>query len=161
MSFQLTNLVDLSSYHRTIGGKPSIPYITTRGCPYKCAFCGLSYIHTLSGIRFIELDVIKEDLQILKEMGIEAINFQDDIFTLKKERLFDILATIKKLGFAFRCMGRAGLDDEEVYERLAEAGCTQISWGIESGSQYILDRMNKKCLVQDNLDVIRWAKKYG
>jgi radical SAM superfamily enzyme YgiQ (UPF0313 family) len=58
-------------------------------------------------------------------------------------------------------MGRAGLDNEEVYERLADAGCAQISWGIESGSQYMLDRMNKKCTVDDNLDVIQWAKKYG
>jgi anaerobic magnesium-protoporphyrin IX monomethyl ester cyclase len=159
--FPAYDLVDLDSYHRTIAGKPSIPYITTRGCPFSCAFCGLSYIHKISGMRFTPLEVVKEDLLVLKETGIEAINFQDDIFTLNKERLFAILSTIKELGFAFRCMGRAGLDDEEVYERLADAGCAQISWGIESGSQYILNRMNKKVQVQDNFDVIQWAKKYG
>ena len=160
-AFPAYDLVDLNSYHRTIGGKASIPYITTRGCPFSCAFCGLSYLHTLSGIRFIPAVVVKEDLHVLKESGIDAINFQDDIFTLKKERLFDILTAIKKLKLIFRCMGKAGLDTEEVYEKLADAGCAQISWGIESGSQYMLDRMRKKCTVQDNLDVIRWAKKYG
>jgi radical SAM superfamily enzyme YgiQ (UPF0313 family) len=112
-------------------------------------------------VRFIPIEVVKEDLHVLKETGIEAINFQDDIFTLNKERLFAILDRIKELGLVFRCMGRAGLDTEEVYERLADSGCAQISWGIESGSQHILDRMNKKVLVQDNFDVIQWAKKYG
>ncbi len=160
-AFPAYDLVDLDSYHRTIDGKPSIPYITTRGCPFSCAFCGLSYIHTLSGVRFLPTSCVKEDLYTLKEAGVKAINFQDDIFTLKKDRLFDILETIKKLGLVFRCMGKAGLDTEEVYEKLADAGCVQISWGIESGSQYMLDRMNKKCLTSDNLNVIQWAKKYG
>jgi radical SAM superfamily enzyme YgiQ (UPF0313 family) len=160
-AFPAYNLVDLNTYHRKIAGKPSIPYITTRGCPYNCAYCGLHYIHNLIGVRFTPLEIVQENLHFLKETGIEAINFEDDIFTLNKERLFAILDTIKELGFPFRCMGRAGLDTEEVYEKLAEAGCAQISWGIESGSQYMLNRMNKKVLVQDNLNVIQWAKKYG
>lgn len=159
--FPAYDLVDLNTYHRKIAGKPSIPYITTRGCPYNCNFCGVHYKNRLSGVRFTPIEVVKEDLNVLKETGIEAINFQDDIFTLNKERLFAILDTIKELGLVFRCMGRAGLDTEEVYERLADSGCAQISWGIESGSQHILDRMNKKVLVQDNFDVIQWAKKYG
>jgi len=58
-------------------------------------------------------------------------------------------------------MGRAGYDTEEVYARLADAGCVQVSWGIESGSQTILDRMNKRVTVKENYSVIQWAKKYG
>jgi radical SAM superfamily enzyme YgiQ (UPF0313 family) len=80
---------------------------------------------------------------------------------MRPERLYKILDSVKELGIRFRCMGRAGFDSEEVYKRLADAGCDQIAWGIESGSQYMLDRMNKKVKVQDNKDVIQWAKKYG
>lgn len=58
-------------------------------------------------------------------------------------------------------MGKAGYDTEEVYERLAEAGCVGISWGIESGSQKMLDGMNKQTAVEDNYNVIQWGKKYG
>lgn len=112
-AFPAYDLVDLDTYHRTIAGKPSIPYITTRGCPYICAYCGLHYIHNLSGMRSLPLNTVIEDLHVLKETGIEAINFQDDIFTLKKERLFEILSTIKKLGLVFRCYS----DDTEVYTK--------------------------------------------
>jgi radical SAM superfamily enzyme YgiQ (UPF0313 family) len=72
-----------------------------------------------------------------------------------------MLDLITPLGIKFRCHGRAGYDNEEVYKRLAEAGCVQVAWGIESGSQEILDRMNKRVKVQDNYNVIQWAKKYG
>ncbi|MDP2909969.1 MAG: radical SAM protein [bacterium] len=159
--FPAFDLVDLGSYHRTISKIKSVPYLTSRGCPYKCAFCGLSYMHEISKVRFAEPELVFEHLERIKAMGIGAINFQDDNFTMKRDRLFKILALIKPLGLKFRCHGKAGQDDEEVYARLAEAGCTMAQWGCESGSQYMLDRMNKKSKVEDNYKVIQWAKKYG
>jgi len=162
--FPAYNLVDLDSYSRKIFNKKSIPYLTSRGCPYHCSFCGLEKIHNSLKykVRFTSVDTIIDHLKRIKyELGIEDINFQDDIFTLNKKRLFKILDEIKKLNMSFRCMGRAGYDDEETYKKLSECGCKQISWGIESGSQYILDRMNKEVSIQDNYNVIKWAKKHG
>ncbi len=159
--FPAYDLVDLSSYHRTVNKLKSLPYFTSRGCPYHCNFCGLNLFHEMNKVRFAEPEVVYEHLKIIKNMGIKAINFQDDIFTLKRKRLNKILDLIKPLGFSFRCHGRVGLDDESVYERLAEAGCSMVSWGIESGSQFMLDRMNKEATVDQNYQVIQWAKKYG
>ncbi len=159
--FPAYDLVNLDSYHRTISKIKSIPYLTSRGCPYKCAFCGLSYMHEISRVRFAEPELVFEHLERIKAMGIGAVNFQDDNFTMGKGRLFKILELIKPLGLKFRCHGKAGQDNEEVYARHAEAGCAMVSWGIESGSQYMLDRMNKKSTVEDNYNVIQWAKKYG
>ena len=159
--FPSYHLTDIKSYSRRIDGKPSLPYLTSRGCPFKCAFCGLASMHE-SGCHMAKPSVVGRQIRRIKdEFGIDRINFQDDIFTMNKFRLFRILELIKPLGIRFRCMGRAGYDTEETYERLADAGCEQVAWGIESGSQYILDRMGKKSTVQDNKNVVAWAKKYG
>ena len=161
--FPSFDLVDVHSYHRTIAEKPSISYLTSRGCPYSCSFCGLTRMHQLGGkVVMATPEVVYEQVREIKEKyGIDRINFQDDIFTLNHERLFKILDLIQPLGIKFRCMGRAGHDTEEVYKRLARAGCDQVAWGIESGSQHLLDLMNKQSTVLDNYNVIQWAKKYG
>lgn len=162
--FPAYDLVDIHSYHRRIGGKVSLPYLTSRGCPCHCAFCGLESMHQLLGykVRFADADVVISHIRRIKEeFGITSINFQDDIFTLKPERLFKILEFLKQENISFRCMGKAGYDRKEVYEKLAECGCEAIAWGIESGSQHILDRMRKKVKVEDNHNVIRWAKECG
>jgi radical SAM superfamily enzyme YgiQ (UPF0313 family) len=162
--FPAYHLIEPLSYHRKIDGKTSLPYLTSRGCPFSCNFCGLSNMHKLGKgvVHFAEPELVYEQIKRMKEeIGIDRIAFQDDIFTMKLDRLKKILDLIKPLNIRFRCMGRAGMDTEETYKILAEAGCDQVSWGIESGSQYILDRMNKKVTVQDNKNVIQWAKKYG
>ena len=156
------DLIDPQSYHRRICGLRTLPVLTTRGCPYSCAFCGLHTMHELGGVRLGSVDAVAENIKrMCHEYGLAAINIQDDMFTLDRRRLFPLLERIKPLGIKFRCMGRAGYDTEEVYARLAEAGCVQVAWGIESGSQDILDRMHKQVTVADNHNVIRWAKKYG
>ena len=161
--FPAFNKVDLHTYSRLIDGKPSVPFLTSRGCPFKCSFCGLASMHSINGrYHMMEPAVAATQLRCIKdEFGIDRLNFQDDIFTMNRPRLFEILKTVHELRFRFRCMGRAGYDTEETYEKLAEAGCGQIAWGIESGSQYMLDRMRKEIKVQDNHNVIKWAKKYG
>jgi anaerobic magnesium-protoporphyrin IX monomethyl ester cyclase len=161
-TFPAYHLVNLRSYSRKIHGKVSLPYLTSRGCPFKCAFCGLSSLHSMGGLHMEQPQVIRKHLERIKgEFGIDRINFQDDIFTLNKERLSAILDTVKALDLRFRCMGRAGYDTEDTYKRLADAGCEQIAWGIESGSQYILDRMNKATTARENHNVIKWAKQNG
>jgi len=160
--FPAFDLVDVRSYHRTIAGEKSLPYITSRGCPYKCSFCGLAKMHKLGKARFEDADSVLSHLIKIKDIyGINRINFQDDIFTLDRKRLYKVLCGIEKLNLRFRCMGRAGYDTEETYKRLAGAGCEQVAWGIESGSQYILGRMNKDVKVMDNYNVIQWAAKHG
>jgi len=162
-SFPSFDLVDVHSYSMVIAGEKSLPYITSRGCPFECSFCGLAGMHKLSKkVRFEDADSVLSHLVRIKDVyGINRINFQDDIFTLDKKRLFKVLRGIEKLNIRFRCMGRAGYDTEEIYQRLADAGCDQVAWGIESGSQFILDRMNKEVTVEENYEVIQWAKKYG
>lgn len=160
--FPSYHLIEPLSYHRKIGGKHPLPMLTSRGCPYKCAFCGLTTMHNLGNFIQAKPKLICEHIgRVHHDFGIDRIIFHDDVFTVNRDRLFQMLDLIKPLGIKFRCMGRVGYDTEETYKRLAEAGCVQVAWGIESGSQEILDRMNKGVTVQDNYNVIQWAKEYG
>jgi radical SAM superfamily enzyme YgiQ (UPF0313 family) len=154
------HLVDLSTYKREINYKKSLTIVTSRGCPYNCATCGLSKEHKIVKFRSVK-SVIDEIIHLKKTYGIEAYNFQDDTFTINKKRLYGLLESLKPLNIIFRCHGRAGLDTKKDYIKLKEAGCVAIAIGIESGSQKILDKMNKKVTVEQNKNAIKWAKEAG
>lgn len=154
------HLIDPFSYKRTINGKRSISMLTSRGCSFKCTFCMRGGNHQVVKTRSPE--VVAREIEFLKgKYGIEKFNFQDDTFTINRNRLHCLLDLLKPLKIGFRCHGRAGLDTKEDYVKLKEAGCDLIAWGIESGSQEILNRMNKQVEVSDNEDVIRWARETG
>jgi anaerobic magnesium-protoporphyrin IX monomethyl ester cyclase len=154
------NLVDVHSYKRTLGGETALTILTSRGCPYRCSFCGLPEHHKKLKTRSPE-NVAKEIEFLQKEYGINKFIFQDDIFTVNKKRLYTFLDLIKPLNIGFKVHGRSGTDRYEDYVRLKEAGCETIAWGIETGSQKMLDLMNKKTTVKKNEQVIEWAKKAG
>ncbi len=154
------HLVDLESYKRTIDDKPSLTMLTSRGCIFKCAFCGLDESHKI--VKQRSPKVVAREIRELKETyGITKYNFQDDTFTIDRKRLYKMLDLFKSINIGFRCHGRAGLDKQKDYAKLKEAGCDMLSWGIESGSQKILDLMNKQSTVKDNENVILWAKEEG
>ncbi|GAH52064.1 unnamed protein product, partial [marine sediment metagenome] len=84
-----------------------------------------------------------------------------DTFMVYKKRVYELMEFIGPLDISFRVLGRAGLDTKEDYRRLKDAGCEAIGWGIESGSQEILDKMNKQVTVKQNAEVIEWAQDLG
>lgn len=155
------HLIDPFSYKRTFNGdEPSLTILTSRGCPYRCSFCGLADHHKIVKQRSPEM--VAEEISMLKERyKISKFNFQDDTFTVNKKRLEKMLGLFKPLKIGFRAHGRAGLDRKEDYALLKDAGCEVIAWGIESGSQKMLDLMNKQVTVRQNEEVIEWAKKVG
>ena len=154
------DMVDIKSYHRTIDEKQSISILTSRGCPFRCAFCGLP--KQKRTVRYRSPEAVYEEIKFLKERyGFKAFNFLDDTFIVNKDRVWRLMKLLEPLDITFRCLGRAGLDTREDYQRLKDAGCSAIAWGIESGSQMILDRMNKGVTVEQNREVIRWAQEIG
>lgn len=154
------HLVDLFSYKRKFEGKQAITILTSRGCPYSCAFCGLPEQHKKMKYRTPE-NVTEEIKSIQKKYGINKFNFQDDTFTVNKSRLYKMLKLFEPLEIGFRAHGRSGLDTLEDYVKLKEAGCNVVAWGIESGSQKILNLMNKQTTVKYNEEVIKMAKDVG
>jgi len=134
-------LVDIKSYKYFINGELATTLMTSQGCPYSCAFC--SQVHKFS-LRDSE-DVINE-IKYLHGLGYRALMFFDDIFILKRKRAEKIFRYMKELGIISRCFVRADTivkHGQHFVKMMAECGCVEVGMGIESGSDTILNNINK------------------
>jgi radical SAM superfamily enzyme YgiQ (UPF0313 family) len=153
-------LVDIMNFERTVDGKRCFGLIGSKGCPFQCAFCDRSV--SGSKLRYRSVPNIMEELKQIKEQyGVVNVEFFDDVFTVNKERLREFKEAVKGFGLSYRCNGRTDVQDEEVYKMLKESGCSSIAFGIESGSQMMLDKMNKRTTVEMNLKAIKIAQNAG
>lgn len=112
-------------------------------------------------VRFRSIEnVINELKEIIYKYDIHSFVFYDDTFTLRQD-LYILLNEIKKLNIEFRCNGDTRRNTHETFKRLYDAGCREIDFGIESGSQYILNKIHKGTKVWQNQLAISNAKKAG
>jgi len=124
--------------------QPSISIITTRGCPANCTYCATKQIHGRK-IRYRSVaNVIDEIKMLQKEYGIRSFHFYDDTPTASLEWLTELCNELKKLNIKWSINTRVDVVDEHKLKMMKDAGCSFISFGIESGSQRILDDILKK-----------------
>lgn len=149
----------------------TIDMIAGRGCPYKCSYCINHRLHQIYSdnerrVRFRSPgNILAETDHILKSYPgqVKHLFFQDDIFALSKSWVADFAAKYLQAGdLSFGCNGRVEALDEEMCEYLAQAGCTSLHIGIESGSE----RLRKSVLRRNmtNAQIVRAfgaAKKWG
>jgi len=166
LPFPAWDLVDLEPYKKmwmSSAGYFSLNMGTTRGCPFKCNWCAKPIYGNRYNSRSPE-NVVAE-LKMLKEkFHFDHIWFCDDIFGLKPGWVnhFADLVNKENLKFKFKIQARADLLLQENYIRdLARAGCDNIWMGAESGSQKILDAMDKGTTVEQIFEATRLIKKYG
>ncbi|MBW2007604.1 MAG: B12-binding domain-containing radical SAM protein [Deltaproteobacteria bacterium] len=134
-------------------GIPAMAVITSRGCPYSCRFCSKSSQH----FRSMSPKKIYEMLEALKrEFHIEEVSFGDELFLFSKSRFRELTPLLASLNIPWGGQARVNLMDKEFLEMIKRAGCVGLGYGIESGSQRILDNMNKKITVAQ----IEFAMKY-
>jgi len=112
-------------------------------------------------IRYRSPESVIKELQHIKSLGFEAVHFWDDTFTLHRRRLIKMLDGIKNLDLIFRCNGNLRKDGPNMHQRLYEAGCREYCVGVESGSQVILDILNKGTTIEKNKKCIESAIKAG
>jgi len=146
-------LVDIKSYKYFINGNLATTVMTSFGCPYNCAFCCKTY--DAVKMRSAE-DVIEEIKYLHNDFGYKAIMFFDDIFILNKDRTEKICQCLKELGITWRCFVRGDLilrHGEAFVKMMAESGCAEVGMGIESGSDKILQAINKG----ETVDTIKTA----
>jgi radical SAM superfamily enzyme YgiQ (UPF0313 family) len=148
------DLINLDDYGIEMDGKRTATIITSRGCPYSCAFCG----NFNRKVMYERMDYVLDNLSVLKDRGFEAVYFLDDVFTLDYERMAYILYNV---GMPYRVTTRANLLDERKMRLLKDTGCEWLSIGIESGSQEILDKSNKGEKIEQIQMAIISAKKNG
>ena len=166
LPFPARELFNLKEYYSAPTKKVSdekmvTPILTSRGCAFKCVHC-ISNLLWSRRVRFRSPDnVVNEIEEVVKKYNIREFNILDDTFTLKKDRLIEICQKIidKKLNIFWICFSRVNTIDEEMAEIMYKAGCRKISFGLESGSQKILDMMNKNATIEMGRKAVKAIRK--
>jgi anaerobic magnesium-protoporphyrin IX monomethyl ester cyclase len=129
----------------------AVNYMSSRGCVYNCSYCS---IQTFWQRRYYAHDlrrVIDEITWLVDIKNIKFIWFWDDIFTINRVRTEELCNLIieSKLNVYWGCTTRVNLVDEELLKLMRRAGCILISYGVESGSQEILNNVKKGTRIDD------------
>ncbi|MBZ0271171.1 B12-binding domain-containing radical SAM protein [bacterium] len=122
---------------------PTMLMVTSRGCPFRCHFCS----HSVTGkkYRYHSPERIVSDVRHCLDLGYRSILFYDEVLTIKRKRVLELCDRIKDEKLCFEWMARATINtvDEEVLRSMKDAGCSIITFGVESGSERVLKRMNR------------------
>jgi anaerobic magnesium-protoporphyrin IX monomethyl ester cyclase len=128
---------------------PSTHVISARGCPNKCIFCDTSVFSRQ--IRFHSAEYVLEMIgYLVKRFGVREVVFEDDQLLIKKGRVSEICEGLLKSNWkiSWCCSGRVdSVNDIELLKLMKRSGCWQISYGIESGNQVILDFAKKETTI--------------
>ncbi len=147
-------------------GRPAPSVIlTSRGCPYRCIFCSSRAVSGYT-YRANSAERVLSDVQALVDAyGIPHLLFADDNFVVSRSRAVEICRLFIEHGLhrhlQWACQARGDAIDEELAPLLREAGCVQMSFGIETGSQRLLDLIDKKEQVEDNARAVELVHRAG
>ncbi len=141
---------------------PATTIMTSRGCPYSCIFCS----RPTEGRAFRPHSakrVVDEIELLVKQFGIKDIQIFDDTFTMIPQRTVDICNGIIERGLdvSWNCMTRVDKVDEELFRLMKKAGCYEVGFGIESGSDRVLKFIKKSLTVEQVRQAAKWAKAAG
>jgi len=160
------HLIDIYKYAPPPGlffKLPIISMISSRGCPFRCNFCADRIIWQ-GRYRFRKPQAIVDEMEYwAKKYGVKEVKFLDSTFTIGRERIIEFCNELLKrnLGLLWRCSSRVDQEDFELLKLMAKSGCCSISFGIESGSDEILKKMNKNIIVEQIKQTIKWSKGAG
>lgn len=146
-------------YSLLVRHRPVDTLFTSRGCPFHCGFC----YNFRFQYRTRTADDVLDELAGIRERGIRDVEICDDTFTINRDRALEIFDKIikAKLDISFRIKSRVDVFTEEIAKRGREAGVYLVAFGMESGSQRMLDAMRKKISLEMSARACALTRKYG
>ncbi|MEO8429772.1 MAG: radical SAM protein, partial [Verrucomicrobiota bacterium] len=135
---------------------------TSRGCPWSCVFCDIPVFNE-GKWRSRTPQHVLDEFKHLQELGYGAVYFVDDHFLLQPKRIEAICKGLNDQGSTIQwgCEGRVDSVAQHLFPAMAKAHCRTLMFGIESGSQKILDRLNKEQTLAEVETAVKNAKKAG
>lgn len=153
------HLLPLGRY-RTLGLPISLT--TSRGCPYKCIFCvGRKMVG--AKVRYHSIRRVAAELENLANLKFQQINIADDLFTANQEHCLAVCEEIikRKLDISWTSFARVDTVSENLLSKMKAAGCSAVSFGIESANPDILKTIKKGITVQQVIDAVRMCRRVG
>ncbi len=164
--YALVNL-DRFSGVEPVGVLPSLAIMASRGCPNQCTFCNTP-VFWGKKVRYVQPQQVVAEVELLhNQYGVKEIFFQDDTFNINHKWAFEIFNLLIERGlsdkmlFKIACRVNESILTKEYLEKAKEAGVWNIFLGIESGSQYMLDRMKKGISIDEIKRGIQLCKDVG
>lgn len=141
--------------------KPITTMFTSRGCPYKCLFCDRP--HLGKNFRARSAKNVVDEMEACEKIGVQEIFVYDDTFGADRQRVLDICSEkIKRnLKIVFDIRTRVNTVDKEILENLKKAGCQRIHYGVEAGTQKILNVLRKGITIEMAENAFSLTKKIG
>lgn len=152
LPFPSRDLIEMNQYRsawRAAHGYYSLNLVASRGCPYRCNWCAKPIFGDSFAVRSAGL-VAEEMRQLKNTFGAEHLWFADDIFGLRAQWIRELASAVERLDarVPFKMQSRVDLMTAESVGSLRRAGCAEVWMGAESGSQKILDAMDKGTRVE-------------
>ena len=146
-------------YHYQIDGLKTTTMVTSRGCPWECAFCSKDVYGRVRVTR--SADSVMTEVDSVMRQGYQAVMFYDDTFMTGRERLETLCYKFHDRNLVWRCLARADDADKGILNLMKASGCREIALGVESGSQTILDNIHKHETVEQQRRCIQLAHEVG
>jgi radical SAM superfamily enzyme YgiQ (UPF0313 family) len=149
--------------HLRKSGELIIPVMTSRGCIFWCDFCTAVRMFGRKHRTRSPKNIVDELELIQKGYSAEEVSFCDDIFTLDQTRTERLCDEIKKrkIKIKWTCGTRVDMVTRELLRKMKDAGCIGIWFGVESGSQKVLNDMHKGISVTQTMKAFKWAHEIG
>lgn len=160
LPFPARHLVDNKLFRRPDNNKVQAIIKVSRGCPHHCFFCLATPVSGAKvRVRSAE-NIVAEIKDCVEKYNIKNFLFWSDIFNFDREWTLDLCEKIIESGLkiTWSANTRADTADEEMAELMYESGCRLVSIGVESGSQYILDKIGKKITISQIIDTVKIFK---
>jgi radical SAM superfamily enzyme YgiQ (UPF0313 family) len=136
--------------------------VTSRGCTAGCIYC-IKHVSYQAGLRLRSPENIVAEIEMLVSLGVKNIHMYADLFTANRDQVIGLCKLIveKKLDITFTCNSRVDYVDEEMVTWMAKAGCTVISWGIESANEEVLKKARKGTTADRARQSLKWTRAAG
>ncbi|NLV68790.1 MAG: radical SAM protein [Spirochaetes bacterium] len=159
LPYPARDLVKISKYRAL---NFPVNMMTSRGCPHSCIFC---VGHRMVGnrVRYFDVNRVVDEFEMLSRLGFNQINIVDDLFTSHKKRCMEICDGIiaRGINHTWSAFARVDTVHEDLLEKMSDAGCRNLCFGIESGNQEILDRIKKRTTLDTCRSAAALCRKSG
>ena len=163
LSYPARNKVDINKYSRKADAMAVYPtdfMCSSRGCPFRCAFCSSKTVWDRKYFTRMSKSIVDEIVFLMENYGSKGIYFREDNFTVSESRVLSICneLTNRNIAINWECESRVDALSRKTLEIMKKAGCSGIWCGVESGSQRILDYIDKGYKVENVINFYNWCK---